>query len=193
MSPLHTTSPGFLTSPTVSPPRAAPARPIEQSYSNDLSRSRADALRKAASERLEAGQQSEVSGVAEPIKLVGGFGWWAILIVLFIVDFLGMFFTLTLFFAPVATFLGWFAQALVWLYCFTHGIKFFDKTFTKAVTYMISFIIETITFINFLPAVSIMFVVLRVLENHKREEENQEQSNGLKKSLSYAGAHHSGL
>lgn len=164
----------------------------QNAFTEDLSRSRARSAFRSTEEQSLERETIEAGGETKP--LIGGMGWWFMFTLTIIVDVVGIFFTLTLFLAALAVIFGWVMNAAIWVYYYKNGIGMVDKKVGKYIAaYLTSFIFETTPGINIVPALSIMFAVVRVLENAERKHHNDKVFRGIMRGLEYAESHRLGL
>ena len=167
---------------------STPSATMERVHAEELSRSRADQLREQNVRTGTWEAETTASGTVKPA--IGGMGWYVVLALAILGDFIGALLDLSLFLTVVTTLLGWFIAAVIWIYYYMHDVGFVDK---KLIAYLVALIVTTLPMINALPELTIMFVVVRSIENQERLHHNTKVYQAIRRGLEYAEAHRLGL
>jgi|GEM_PF-6985169 len=142
----------------------------DQTYAEQLAMSRADQFR---DERLEENEVFENAGSTSiPQKeLVGGPGYWVMLMAAVCVDMIGVLLDLLMVFTIFATLLSYTMLGIMWLYYYFHNIK---VSGSKQKTFVISALAETIPLFNALSFLSFSFWLMCKQENKERQLYNDQ-------------------
>ena len=95
-------------------------------------------------------------------KKMTGVGFYMVLFGVFLNDLVGIVADLSVILFFVAVITGIVVQGIVALYLFWNGVKLSER---KLASFLISFIIEVIPFVNLLPAGTVNLIAIRAIEN----------------------------
>ncbi len=120
-----------------------------------------------ANEQEESTQKAETNRNSQkkegpPAKKMTGVGFYMVLFGVFLNDLVGIVADLSVILFFVAVITGIVVQGIVALYLFWNGVKLSER---KLASFLISFIIEVIPFVNLLPAGTVNLIAIRAIEN----------------------------
>jgi len=136
----------------------------DQIYEEQLSRSRADQLREDSV--MIDNAIDEAGSLSVPQKsLIGGPGYWVMLMTAACVDLIGILLDFLMVFTIFATLLSYTMLGIIWLYYYFHDVKISGS---KQKTFVISTIAESIPLFNAFSFLSFSFWLMRKQENKER-------------------------
>ena len=107
-------------------------------------------------------ERESIQKKSSPEKKMTGVGFYLVLSTVVLNDLVGLIADLSVVLFFVAVITGIIVQGIVALYLFWNGVKLSER---KLASFLVSFIIEVIPFVNLLPAGTVNLLAIRAIEN----------------------------